>query len=419
MSQTVHTVTLQNLTYGGEAMGRLEDGRAVFVAFGLPGERVHIELTEQKRGYARGRLLEVLQKSPLRVEPKCTHHFSPGKPGPDCCGGCHYQQLPYDEQLKAKQAVLADQLQRIGKISSQVVRETVPSPRQWNYRNHVQFHLSDKAQLGYVGTTQEIVPVKECHLPEEVLNELWPQLEFGPGTSVERVSLRLGAEEEILLSLESEQIEIPEVEVKAGISIVHQAGGDTVILAGDDYLLMQAGAGNTMKTFKVSAASFFQVNTVMAGKMVEHLLARLSLPAKIILDVYCGVGLFSAFLAPYCKRLIGIEASPSACEDFVVNLDEFDHVELYEAPAEAVLPGLNLSPDVILVDPPRIGLDRQALDGLLQLSARTVAYISCDPATLARDARRLIDGGYELVEVTPFDLFPQTYHIESIGIFNQ
>jgi len=129
--------------------------------------------------------------------------------------------------------------------------------------------------------------------------------------------------------------------------------------------------------------------------------------------------LFSTFLAPRCERLIGIEVSASACEDFAFNLDEFDHVELYEATAAKVLPSLQLEPDAILVDPPRAGLDRRAMDALLALGPEVLVYVSCDPSTLARDARRLVEGGYRLTRVTPFDLFPQTYHIESISLFTR
>ncbi len=136
------------------------------------------------------------------------------------------------------------------------------------------------------------------------------------------------------------------------------------------------------------------------------------------MDVYCGVGLFSAFIAPRVGRLIGIEASPSAAEDFTANLDEFDHVELYEAPAELVLPELEVQPAAVLVDPPREGIDRRAMDGLLKLRPPVLVYVSCDPSTLARDAKRLHAAGYRLEQVTPFDLFPQTYHIESISCWS-
>ena len=144
-----------------------------------------------------------------------------------------------------------------------------------------------------------------------------------------------------------------------------------------------------------------------------------SLPASTLLDVYCGVGLFSAFFASRVGRLIGVESSPSACEDFEINLDEFDNVELYEAPAEDVLPALDVKPDFAILDPPRAGLEKRALDALLVLGPRRIAYVSCDPSTLARDAARLLAGGFRLVQVTPFDLFPQTFHIESISIFEK
>jgi 23S rRNA (uracil1939-C5)-methyltransferase len=158
----------------------------------------------------------------------------------------------------------------------------------------------------------------------------------------------------------------------------------------------------------------------MAEQMVKYLLANLPVTqASTLLDVYCGAGLFSAFLAPKCGRVIGVESSLSACEDFAFNLDEFDNVELYEGLAEEVIPHLEAQPDIVLVDPPRAGLEKRAVDGILKLDPQVIAYVSCDPSTLARDAARLIHGGYRLKEVTPFDLFPQTYHIESISFFER
>jgi 23S rRNA (uracil1939-C5)-methyltransferase len=219
-----------------------------------------------------------------------------------------------------------------------------------------------------------------------------------------------------MLVLESESPETPELEIEAGISVTHIYEGNAVVLAGSDHIYMRV----LPRDFKVSAASFFQVTTVMAGKMVEHLITNLPLSqSTTLLDIYCGVGLFSAFLAPKCGCVIGIESSESSCVDFAVNLDEFDNVEIYEDEAEAVIPHLEAKPDIVLVDPPRAGLDKAVVDGILKLSPSLIAYVSCDPSTLARDAARLINGGYRLKEVTPFDLFPQTYHIESISIFER
>lgn len=393
-------------------MGRLADGRAVFVPFGLPGERVRITLTEEKRNFARGAIVEVLDASPLRIAPRCIHF--------GVCGGCHYQHLPYGEQLKAKREILRDQLTRIGKIENPPVQEMVPSPSPWNYRNHVQWHLTEVGKLGYMmAQTPRVFAIQECHLPEGSINAMWPRLEFEPEMDIERVSLRSGVDEELMLVLESDSPESPELEIEAGISVAHVFEENAVVIAGNDHLTIRV----LDRDFRVSAASFFQVNTAMAGKMVEHLRANLPAdPSATLLDIYCGAGLFSAFFASTYERVIGIESSSSACEDFAFNLDEFENVELYEGLAEEILPNLiSHVRDVtdVILDPPRAGLDKAVVDEIIKLSPKVLAYVSCDPSTLARDAARLIHGGYKLKQVTPFDLFPQTFHIESISFFER
>jgi 23S rRNA (uracil1939-C5)-methyltransferase len=407
MTSELLTVKLEKLTYGGDALGRLSDGRAVFVPFALPGETVAIRILNEKPGHVRADLVEVLEPSPERVSPKCVHF--------GVCGGCHYQHLSYPDQLLSKVGILGDQLLRIGKIADPPVVLAVSSTAEWNYRNHVQFHLAREGKLGYVDAHgRGILPITECHLPEPLLDALWPRLEFDPSLGLERVSLRLGADEQVMLVLESP--EVPELELEADLSVVHLSGDDTVVMAGDDHLIMQVND----RLFHVSASSFFQVNTALAEKMVAHLLEQLPVTrAHTLLDVYSGVGLFSAFFAPLVGWVIAVESSASACRDFEINLDEFDNVELYEAPAEDVLPVLRVKPDIAIVDPPRAGLEKKALDALLLLQPRRIAYVSCDPSTLARDGARLIAGGFRLTQVTPFDLFPQTYHIESISIFEK
>ncbi len=216
-----------------------------------------------------------------------------------------------------------------------------------------------------------------------------------------------------MIMLESDSYQTPEMNLESDVSVVHLADENTVIMAGSDVIPFTV----LERVFHVSAASFFQTNTQMAEKMVQHVLALIPAKTKTIVDVYCGVGLFSAFLADKCEQLIGIELSASACEDFAHNLDEFENVELYEAAAEEVLPVLAVNADVIVVDPPRAGLEKEALDAIVTKQPPLLIYISCDPSTLARDAARLLAGGYTLKQVTPFDMFPQTYHIESISVF--
>lgn len=401
-------IELTGLAYGGEALGRLPDGRVIFVPFALPGERVQARIREDKKRYARADLVEILSESPDRIPPRCVHY--------GICGGCHYQHLPYEAQLAAKTAILADQLQRLGGILDPPVLPPAPS-QPWNYRNHVQLHLTRAGRLGYyTHDASQVFPLQECHLPQASINQVWPQLEFEGPPEVERIAIRQG-EDELLLILESSDPLPPQVSIEElDISAVHLSPAGSLVLAGSPAISIEVLG----RSFQVSAGSFFQVNTQMAEAMVGYVLEELSLPdGAVVLEIYCGAGLFSAFLAPRAGRLVGIESSPDACRDFVVNLDEFDNVELYEAPAEQVLPDLDLQPGLVLVDPPRAGLSRHTLQSLVDFAAPVLIYISCDPATLARDARQIIRHGYKLQSAKVFDLFPQTYHIESVNIFTR
>lgn len=295
------------------------------------------------------------------------------------------------------------------------MQQVVSSPRSWNYRNTVQFHLSPGGKIGYLAAnSNRIVEISECHLPEPVLNDTWPRLSLEADPGLEEIELRAGADEEVLLVLEGRDPRPPELEVDMRLSVVYLGAEQLYTMAGDDFVVMEVLG----RPFKVSAGSFFQVNVLQAEAMVNHLLNILPLKAQnTLLDLYCGVGLFSAFLAPRVGRCIGVEVSPWACDDFAVNLDEFDHVDLYVGTTEEVLPALGLSPEVVVLDPPRAGVEKAALQALINMHPAVIAYVSCDPATLARDARILLSHEYTLVQVTPFDLFPQTYHIESISLF--
>jgi len=408
--KAVIDVVVTRFAYGGDLIGRLPDGRAVFVPMALPGEKVRLELIEEKPRFARARLLEVLEPSPDRIQPRCVHFGE--------CGGCHYQHIPYERQLDAKREVVRDQLQRIAGIEDPPVAATVPSPNPFYYRNNVQFHQAPDGRLGYMKlyANDEVLPIRECHLPEPLLNDIWPQLEIDRQVGIERIGLRQGSEDEALLIIQTQDAGLPEMELNLPLSVVHRSGEDTVVLAGSDDLWLEVRG----RMFRVSAGSFFQVNLPVAEAMVEHLLRILPLTEQTtLLDVYCGVGLFSAFLAPKVQRLVGVELAESATEDFAINLDEYENVELYEGAAEEILPHMNVPADVVLVDPPRAGLERPALDAIVALQPETIAYVSCDPATLARDLKRLIAAGYKVNQVTPFDMFPQTYHVETVCLMSE
>ncbi len=399
-------VTLTALTYGGDALGRLPDGRAVFVPLALPGERVRVQAVEEKRGHVRARLVEVLEASAQRIAPRCVHF--------GVCGGCHYQHLSYADQVQAKTDILREQLQRLAGLENPPVRPMLADPRGWDYRNTVQFHLTGEGRVGYQKLgSNETFAIQECHLLEEGLDVIWPQLDLQPGPGLERVALRLGAGDDVLLALESADINPPEMTVDLPISVVHLSPAGPILMAGDDFVIIDMLG----RPFKVSAGSFFQVNSQQAERMVEEVRKACGLTgSETVLDLYCGAGLFSAFLAPHAARLVGVESSPSACDDFAVNLNEFDHVELYQGRAEDILPRIDVRPDVIVADPPRAGLAPAVTDALVKLAPQRLVYVSCDPATLARDMRRLLAAGYRLERVQPIDMFPQTFHIESVSL---
>jgi len=410
--QDFYDISVDRWAYGGEAMGRLPDGRAVFVPFAIPGEKLRIKLVEEKRGYARAELLDVLEPAPNRITARCQHFTE--------CGGCHYQHLSYPAQLAAKQEVLIDQLIRIGNFDQAELEKTlkpiVPSSSPWNYRNHVQFHLNPEGKLGFqAARSNQVVAIQECHLPQQAINEIWPQLDLDPVPDLVRVGLRAGDDDEIMIVFETETDEGLEITFDIPVAAV-QLGPESLHLLSDVPFIEMTAASYT---FQVSAGSFFQVNTATAEKMVAHLLEHLPLtPDSTVMDIYCGVGLFSALLAPEVGRLIGIEENPLAVEDFATNLDAYDNVEIYEAAAEDVLPGLDIQPDIIIVDPPRAGLAPEVLDEIAIKKPEVLAYISCDLATFGRDAKRLKEAGFVLEQITPFDLFPQTYHIETISLWH-
>jgi 23S rRNA (uracil1939-C5)-methyltransferase len=397
-------VLLTTLSYGGDCLGRLPDGRVVFVPSGIPGERVAVELIEDNKNFARGKLVKVLEPSPRRVEPRCKHF---GR-----CGGCHYQHMAYEAQLSYKAGILTDQLTRLGKLVNPPPPQIIPSPNPYQYRNNMRFHVDEDGKLGFLAPHSErIIPVTECHLPEKAIGEAWASLEMEPESGIEQIELRCGRDGELLITFEGALAAPPEFETEAGLSAVYAGPGGRVILAGEDAITMQVKE----RTFQVSGEAFFQVNTPQAAAMVETLRSQLSVDkTTTLLDLYCGVGLFSAFFANDVKEVIGLEVSPDACLDFASNLDEFDNVFLYEGTVERVLPRLEVKPEVVILDPPRAGLHPKALGALLENKPGQIAYISCDPATLARDLSKLAENDYKLEKVFLLDLFPQTYHFETI-----
>jgi 23S rRNA (uracil1939-C5)-methyltransferase len=399
---------LTNMAHGGTALGRHE-GRVVFVPYAIPGEVVRVRLSEVHTRWARADLLEVLQPSPHRVEPPCPY-FGPGR-----CGGCQFQHIDYDGQVLFKREVVVDHLTRLGKLEVGV-EEGIGAAEPWRYRNNVQFHVTDEGFLGFLAAdTHNIVPIEDCLLIDPLLDEMWTTFDMR-WPEIYRLSLRCGsATGDRMAIFELEEYEDFDIEVDFSVScVLMMPDGEVVVLMGDPSLVEYVAG----RDYRISAGSFFQVNTAGAEALVA-LVRDLLQPAgsDTLLDLYCGVGLFGLALAGEVGRVVGVESEASAAADFRANARGLDQVRLMEGKARAVLSSVEEPVDLVVLDPPRAGAGEWVVSEIARLRPRRIAYVSCDPATLARDARHLVGAGYQLEVVQPVDLFPQTFHIESVSLF--
>jgi 23S rRNA (uracil1939-C5)-methyltransferase len=408
MTNQEHIISIESLVAGGKGLGRLPDGKAIFIPFVLPGERVRVRLREEKKGYAIGELLEVLEENPIRIKPKCLHYQQ--------CGGCHLQHIAYADQVQFKREFFIEQLQRIGGLEQLPPIDVIEADPQWHYRNAVQFHTTAEGELAYMDAAHaRPFPVKECWLPMDQISSLWPQISLDDQMDLKRLEVRQNQTGEILLIIESRGTEIPEMEITLPLSAVHVSAADEVVLSGDPYLLQTVGS----HAFQVSARSFFQTNFQGARALVNTVMEMASPLNGTLLDLYCGVGLFSRFLAEQFNRIFAVEVSESACDDFLINLGEFEHISLYQGTVERVLPDLDVKADCVIVDPPRKGVDRYALDAITDMRVPAIIYVSCDPATLARDIKRMNTAGYVINRSVLVDMFPQTYHTEAVVLMSR
>ncbi len=398
-------LTITALSHAGEGIGR-HAGQAVFVPLALPGEQVRAEITSQKKNLARARVLAIQQASPDRVSPPCPYFAA--------CGGCQLQHLAYAGQVRFKENVVREQLRRVAGLADPPVRPALAAPAPWGYRNHMQFALTPQGALGLQArASRQVIPVAQCAIAHPAINAILPHIQLEPEAGVTGVAVRVGDEDQVLVAFEAEA---PDFEFELDLPVAAtwlKPDGATFALAGDDSLPLTVRG----RTFWVSAGAFFQVNTPMLETLLDTVLAALALRGgETVLELYGGVGLFTAFVAEQAARVVGVEASAPAVSDAAHNLEAFDNIELYEAPAEVVLPTLAVRPQVVLLDPPRAGCAPEVIAALGKMQAARLVYVSCNPATLARDVRALRDYGYALVSVQPLDMFPQTHHVECVAV---
>ena len=396
-------LTIDGIAHGGEAVGRF-DGKAHFVAGAMPGERVEVEVVSEKRRWARARLVRVAEASPDRVEAPC--------PAFGKCGGCTWQYATYERQLEWKRDVVAGQLAHLGRLDSVDVRPTMAPGSPFAYRNRMDFAVSDGRPALHEHESNRLVALNGCPLLKPQLAERFAAL--GDLTGVHKVVLRTGVNTgDNLILIEGRA---PDQASTWDASVVVRSHDDLHTLRGRPWFEEEIDGVR----FRVPANSFFQVNTEGAEMLVALAAeAAGSTADDVLLDGYAGVGLFAATVGRSARQVVTIDSEKASFRAITGNLETvipgLFHSMLggFEGTAAAVKDPW----DVAIVDPPRAGLGTAGVDAVTRTAPRTIVLISCDPASLARDAGLLTAAGYRLDWVQPVDLFPQTYHVETVTRF--
>ncbi|MGB9859591.1 MAG: 23S rRNA (uracil(1939)-C(5))-methyltransferase RlmD [Moorellaceae bacterium] len=421
------TLTITGCSHQGEGIGRTSSGQVVFVPYALPGEVVECVVTQTKKDYARGRLLEIHLPAAGRVEPPCKVYYT--------CGGCHLQHAAYPLQLEIKTRQVAEALSRLGKIQDFLLHPIMAMEEPWRYRHKVHLHpgiIEGAAALGlYREKSHQLLRIPDCLLLPRDMVEVWHILENQLPLSwlnyLQGVVLKKSqATGDQMVAFWTRRWGHPDRRLIAKliphrVSTVVQikSGRESRVLAGTGYIQERLGP----LVFRLSATSFFQVNPSQAMELFQRAIAWAGLGGKeTVVDVYSGTGTIALFAARQAHKVYGIEVLDEAVEDARINAQHngLQNVFFLKGKAEEVLPKLIAQEKhihVIILDPPRQGCQEKVLDAVATCRPHRVVYVSCNPATLARDAARLLFRGYRLAEVQPIDLFPQTHHVECVALF--
>ncbi len=430
LPQITEPVQVEKPIYGGAFLARV-DGKAVFVPLTLPGEQVLIHVTDDKGGYATAEADEIITASPQRIAPTCRHFGA--------CGGCHYQHATYTAQLEFKQTILRETLTRAGVDPPEEIKALAAEneAQSWAYRNRIRLAFNADGNPGYRGRrSHAVVPIAECPIAAPLLVSsaaIFAEIarRFSPSLRPTELSLFTNAGESALLATvftsgatptqfdEFARAATEEIPALKGVDLVSEAANDrktsnqprTIARWGQESINYRAAAFD----YRVDLGAFFQVNRWLVDGLVEHVCAEYH--GQLAWDLFAGVGLFARQLTPRFESVVAVESAPSAVASLEENLrgtaGSAVRASTLEFLRHNAVPNLAI-PDLVIVDPPRTGLGPEITTLLGDLAAPALVYVSCDPATLARDLRALIAAGYRLHSVTLADLFPHTFHLETV-----
>lgn len=438
-----YDIEITGMGHEGEGVGKLE-GFTIFVPGTLLGELVRIKIVKVSKNYAYGKLLEVLKPSEHRSEPVCGIYKK--------CGGCQLQHLSYDGQLNFKTQKVRDVVHRIGKINDAAIHDTLGMVEPYRYRNKVQLPVgcvNGEVQIGfYAPRSHDIVPMESCHIQDPVADKVieltkeWikrhklePYNEEQHSGLIRHIMIRRAFKtDEVMVVIVTKHRELPYKEefidtivknIKGIKSIIQNInhtntnvilGLENITLWGSDTISDYIGEFR----FNISPLSFFQVNPVQTEVLYSKTMEYAGLTGnETVFDAYCGTGTISLFLSQRAKKVYGVEIVPQAIENAKVNAKEngVQNAEFIVGEAERVIPELidkGIKAEVVVVDPPRKGCEKSLLEAIAKMEPERIVYVSCDPATLARDLGILQELGYKTLEIQPVDMFPQTAHVECV-----
>ena len=438
---------IDSLAYGGRGVARHGD-LVVFVARALPGDRVRVRVTKFKKRYAEARAVELLEPGPGRVTARCAHF--------GVCGGCAWQDLEYGEQLRHKQSQVVDALERLGRLEGFALEPIEPAVSIWGYRNKFEYSWSQTeagASLGFhvAGRWDRLMAVETCHIASEPSNRLRRAFETwarehdltaydqrGGGGFLRHLVVREGRRTgQLLAMLVTAPGEVPGVERLSQlldddgvVGVVHAVNdGVSEITSGLEARTLFGSDEFDERvldlSLRLSAGAFMQTNSEMCDVLYGLALQYAGLrPDDVVWDLYCGAGAIGLLAAPHVRRVVGVEISPESIDRARDNAQRngIGNAEFVLGDvAKQLRPLLERveRPSVVFVDPPRAGLTPRAVRRLIELAPERIVYVSCNPTTLAPNARQLTDAGFALERVRPVDMFPHTHHIECVSVFTK
>ncbi len=407
---------IDGITHIGEGVARIE-GKATFIPFAIPGETVEVEITEEKKKFRRARLTEIKDGSEDRITPLCPHYYE--------CGGCAYQHVSYPKQLELKHRVVQESINRIAKIDLEV-NPVLGMDEPWRYRNKVEWHvdrINGQLKMGYYkNDSHRIIDISTCKLISEEMESLSLYIkarleEFKLPDHCEIVIRQSSLNRKLMIVFRGEgmdKLNISSLLDYPELNSIYSIDNEFyTLLHGEAYLQEEING----VLYEISALSFFQVNSTQTSKLYELVTeyARAKRSNRV-LDAYCGIGSISLLLAKTARKVLGVESYAPAIKDATNNKykNKIFNCDFLTGPCEIIIPQLIDEFDLVVLDPPRAGCTEDLIQAIAEISPKRIVYVSCNPATLARDLALFAKEGFETREIQPVDMFPQTSHVETI-----